>query len=241
LERVTESRARLMRGFSHDLKNPLGAADSYAQILGEEVLGELSQQQLESVQGIRRSIRASLDLIQELLELARAESGQIKLELARTDVAAIARETAQDFQAQATEAGLELIVNARVALLIETDSRRVSQILHNLLSNCVKYVTEGTVTVTVETKSHGPATQTGQWVALSVTDTGPGIPAAKHEQVFQEFTRLDPNAPHGMGVGLAISRRIARLLGGDITLSSEPGRGSTFTLWLPASAAQRSV
>jgi PAS domain S-box-containing protein len=240
LERVTESRARLMRGFSHDLKNPLGAADGHAQVLAEGVLGELSQQQLESVQRIRRSIHNSLDLIEELLELARAESGQITLELARTDVAAVAREAAQDFQAQATEAGIALVVNAPDTLLVETDSRRVSQILHNLISNCVKHVARGTVTVTVETKARGPAARPGEWVALSVTDTGPGIPEEKYEEVFQEFARLDPSAPHGTGVGLAISRRIARLLGGDITLSSEPGRGSTFTLWLPSSAGRQS-
>ncbi|MGH7467654.1 MAG: ATP-binding protein [Longimicrobiales bacterium] len=233
LERVTESRARLMRGFSHDLKNPLGAADGHAQILAEGVLGELSQQQLESVQRIRRSIHNSLGLIQELLELARAESGQITVAVAPTDVAAVARDAAQDFRAQATEAGIALVVNAPGTLLIETDSRRVRQILHNLLSNCVKHGARGTVTVTVERKARGPAARPGEWVALSVTDTGPGIPAEKHELVFQEFTRLDPNAPQGTGLGLAISRRIARLLGGDITLSSEPGRGSTFTLWLP--------
>jgi signal transduction histidine kinase len=234
LERVTESRARLMRGFSHDVKNPLGAADGHAQILAEGVLGELSQQQLESVERIRRSIHNSLDLIEDLLELARAESGQITLEFTRTDVAAVAREAAQDFRAGATEAGLELVVNVPEEQFIETDSRRARQVLGNLISNAVKYGAEGQVTLTVETKAAGPKEGGGEWVALSVTDTGPGIPEEKQEQVFQEFTRLDPAAPHGAGVGLAISRRIARLLGGDITLSSEPGRGSTFTLWLPA-------
>ena len=238
LERVTESRARLMRGFSHDLKNPLGAADGHAQILAEGVLGELSQQQRESVEGIRRSIHNSLDLIEELLELARAESGQINLAFARADVAAIARECTQDFRVGATEAGLELVVDAPEESFIETDSKRVRQVLDNLISNAVKYGAQGQVTLTVEAKAAGPDSRGGEWVALSVADVGPGIPEEKREQVFQEFTRLDPAAPHGAGVGLAISRRIARLLGGDITLSSELGRGSTFTLWLPA--AQRS-
>jgi PAS domain S-box-containing protein len=236
LERVTESRARLMRGFSHDLKNPLGAAAGHAQILAEGVLGELSPQQLDSVERIHRSIQTSLGLIQDLLELARAESGQIALAFTRTNVAAVAREAAQDFQAQATEAGMALHVNAPDTLYVETDARRVSQILHNFISNCVKHGLPGPVTVTVETKARDPAARPGEWVALRVTDTGPGIPQEKHEQLFQEFTRLDPNAPPGTGLGLAISRRIARLLGGDITLRSEPGRGSTFTLWLVNSA-----
>jgi PAS domain S-box-containing protein len=240
LERVTESRARLMRGFSHDLKNPLGAADGYAQVLADGVLGELSERQRQSVERIRRSIHTSLDLIRELLELARAEAGQIALEFTRTDVAASAREAVQDFQARATEAGLALVINAPAALSTETDARRVRQILDNLISNAVKYGEQGSATVTVETKARGPATRRGEWIALSVTDTGPGIPEEKHEQVFQEFTRLDPSAPHGAGVGLAISRRIARLLGGDITLKSAPGRGSTFTLWLPKERREQS-
>jgi PAS domain S-box-containing protein len=233
LERVTESRARLMRGFTHDLKNPLGAADSLAEILADGILGNLSERQRESVQRIRSSIHDSLGLIQELLELARAESGQITLEFARTDVAAIAREAAQDFQAQATEAGLRLGVNAPETMFIETDARRVRQVLHNLISNCVKHVARGKATVTVKTETLGPPARRGEWIALSVADTGPGIPAETQELLFQEFTRLDSTATHGTGLGLAISRRIARLLGGDLTLESELGIGSTFTLWLP--------
>lgn len=83
--------------------------------------------------------------------------------------------------------------------------------------------------------SGGP--RDGDWIAIRVTDTGPGIPAGKQETIFQEFTRLDPEAQHGAGVGLAISRRIARLLGGNITVESEVGRGSTFTLALPSTAS----
>jgi PAS domain S-box-containing protein len=233
LERVTESRARLMRGFSHDLKNPLGAADSHAEILADGILGELSERQRDSVQRIRSSIHDSLGLIQELLELARAESGQITLEFTSTDVAAIAHETAQDFQARAEEAGLELVVDAPEAVFIETDARRVRQILHNLISNCVQHVGKGKVTLAIETKTHGPTARGGEWIALSVSDTGPGIPGEKQGLLFQEFTRLDSTATHGTGLGLAISRRIARLLGGDLTLESELGIGSTFTLWLP--------
>jgi signal transduction histidine kinase len=85
----------------------------------------------------------------------------------------------------------------------------------------------------VERRGDGEGFGRGEWIAVSVDDTGPGIPAEKQVQIFQEFTRLDPSAPHGAGVGLAISRRIAQILGGEITLRSEPGEGSSFTLWLP--------
>lgn len=236
LERVTESRTRLMRGFSHDVKNPLGAADGYAQLLEDGILGELSAKQMQSVQRIRRSLQTSLHLIHELLELARAEAGQIELEPVLTDVAELVRDAAEDFRAQATAAGLGLEVRATAALPAHTDPIRVRQILSNLLSNAVKYTPRGGIVVEAELRTDGRAPRDGDWIAISVTDTGPGIPAEKQELIFEEFTRLDPEAQHGAGVGLAISRKMARLLGGDISVESEVGRGSTFTLWLPTTA-----
>ena len=238
VERVTESRTRLMRGFTHDVKNPLGAADGYAQLLEDGILGELSAKQVESVRRIRRSLETSLHLIHELLELARAEAGQIELEPVPTDVAELVRDAAEDFRAQASAAGLGLEVRADEALPARTDPMRVRQILSNLLSNAVKYTPEGRVTVEAGLRTNGRGSRDGEWIAISVTDTGPGIPAGKQELIFQEFTRLDPEAQHGSGVGLAISRRIARLLGGDITVESQVDRGSTFRLWLPAAAPE---
>ena len=233
LERVTESRTRLMRGFSHDVKNPLGAADGYAALLEEEIGGELSDAQCRSVQRIRASIQVSLRLINDLLELARAEAGQIELKMERVDVGALTREVAEDFRGQINAAGLALEVNAAEQLWVESDVMRVRQILSNLISNAVKYTPAGSVTVSASRRSQDGAQRKGEWVAISVVDTGPGIPADKRQTIFQEFTRLDPNAPHGAGVGLAISRRIARLLGADVTVESEGAYGSNFTLWLP--------
>ncbi len=233
LERVTESRTRLMRGFTHDVKNPLRAADGYAQLLEDGILGELSAKQRESVQRIRRTIQISLHLIHELLELARAEAGQIELHPVPIDVAELVREAAEDFRAQANGAGLELEVRTPESLPTQADPKRVRQILSNVLSNAVKYTPEGTITTEAELCTDGRAPSGGDWIAIHVTDTGPGIPEEKQETIFHEFTRLDPEAQHGAGVGLAISRRIARLLGGDMTVQSEVGRGSTFTFWLP--------
>jgi len=232
LERVTESRARLMRGFSHNVKNPLGAADGFAQFLEDAVLGELSERQMDAVRHIRRSIQSSLAVIQDLLEVARAEAGQITLERARTDVSAVAREAVEDFHPQASEAGLSLEVRAPDELFIETDARRVRQVLDNLISNAVKYGGDTVITVTVETKTDGPAGRPGEWVTMSVTDHGPGIPREKQEEAFWEFTRFQASGPWSSGLGLSISRSLARLLGGDLTVESEPGHGSTFTLWL---------
>lgn len=211
----------------------MGAADGYAQVLEEGVNGDLSEKQLESVGRIRRSIGTSLRLIQDLLDLARAEAGQLELERTRTDIAHAAHEVVEDFRAQAAEAGLALEVRAPDPLIVDTDPTRVRQILANLLSNAVKYTAKGRVTITVEVRPDGTAFRPGDWLAASVMDTGPGIPENRLQQVFQEFSRLGPEDRRGTGVGIAISRHLARLLGGDITVQSEIGRGSTFTLWLP--------
>jgi PAS domain S-box-containing protein len=237
LERVTESRTRLMRGFSHDVKNPLGAADGFAALLEEGIGGTLTDAQLKSVRRIRRSLQVSLHLINDLLELARAEAGQIELKMQPVDAAELAREVAEDFRGQIDARGLSLEVRATEPLAAESDPTRVRQIVSNLVSNAVKYTREGRVIVDASPRADDGAPRPGLWAAICVIDTGPGIPADKQKTIFEEFTRLDPNAPHGAGVGLAISRRIACLLGGDVTVESEVGRGSTFTLWLPRASS----
>lgn len=240
LERVTESRIRLMRGFSHDMRNPLSAADGHAWLLESGRIGALTSRQSDSVQGIRRAIRTAVRLIDDLLELARAESGQLNIQRAVTDVGQAAEEVAQDFHAQATSAGLSLEVLAPHGLLADTDPARLRQILANLLSNSVKYAPGSQVTFDARLL-HVGGPRPGTWVGVSVSDTGPGIPADKQELIFQEYTRLEPEAQQGAGIGLAISRRIAQLMGGDLTVESEVGHGARFTLWLPPPAAERAL
>jgi hypothetical protein len=232
LERVTESRARLIRGFSHDLKNPLGAADGHAQLLQDEVLGALAKRQAESVGRIRASIRSALELINDLVELARAEAGQLELEPRPTDVREVARELAEDYRAQAEGAGLRLDTTLPDEFpVIRSDPTRVRQVLGNLISNAIKYNRpEGSITVRAAVRSRRGA---GEFAVVEVADTGIGIAEDKLRLLFEEFSRLAPAAAHGAGLGLAISQKIARALGGEITVRSAPGAGSTFTLWLP--------
>lgn len=234
LERVNESRARLIRGFTHDVRNPLSAAETYAYLLESGILGALSKKQIDSIQRIRRSISDSLRLMADLLDLALVEAGHIRIERVLTDLAAAVAEVAGDFRSKAADAGLCMNLSAPGPLQVETDPTRVRQIIGNLVSNAVKYTVQGEVAIIAEMLEKSPVNGVpGEWVAVRVRDTGPGIPADKHEQIFKEFTRLDPHARQGAGIGLAISRHLARLLGGDITLESEVGRGSTFTFWLP--------
>ena len=234
LERVTESRTRLLRGFTHDVKNPLGAADGFLALLAEGVRGDLTAQQLESVGRARRSIRSALDLIGHLLELARAAAGQLEIRCVATDLRELASELVEEFRAQAETKQLSLAAELPPELpAIESDPARIRQVLANLVSNAVKYTPNGgRITVRAGVRSGGAAPVPGEWVVVDVIDTGAGIAADKRQLLFQEFTRFDPGAAHGAGIGLAISQRVAQALGGAISVESEMGVGSTFTLWL---------
>ena len=234
LERVTESRARLIRGFSHDVKNPLGAADGYLDLLDEGIVDISSGKGKETVTRIRRAIRSALDLIDDLVDLAQAESGQIELQLRPIDVRELTREMVEEYRAQGEGKGLGVrLVLSRAVPRIRSDPARVRQILGNLVSNAIKYTDEGQVRVEVREETRGPDGSEGHWIATRVRDSGPGIPRQKLDLLFREFSRLGTEK-EGVGLGLAISRRVAEALGGDITLESVVGEGSTFCLWLPA-------
>lgn len=232
LQAVMESRSRLMRGFSHDVKNPLGAADGFLQLLEDGLFGHLTDEQLPRLRRARKALRSALGLIDDLLEFARAESGQLEIKAAPTDVREAAREMTEEYMARAEEKGLSLTLDLPDRFpVIESDPARIRQITANLLSNAVKYTPAGgRVVVKVTADEEDGA---GARVFLSVADDGPGIPPDKRTLLFEEFTRLDPEASDGAGVGLAISRRIAMALGGDIDVDSTVGVGSTFTLCLP--------
>jgi len=228
LMRISASKGRLVRGFTHDVKNPIGAADGYLQLVEDGITGPLTERQATSIARARRAIRSALALIGDLLEVAQAESGHLQVEHVPTDLAAVAADVAEDFRAQAEARGLSLTLAASPVPMLATDPARVRQVIGNLVSNAVKYTPRGGVTVRVAERAG--------CVVVDVEDTGPGIPEDKRRLLFQEFTRLDPTAAPGVGIGLAMSHRIAEAIGGRLTVSGAPGRGSTFTLALPLAA-----
>lgn len=233
--RLAASRERLMRGVTHDLKNPLGAADGYTHLLEAGVEGEPRPGQKKMLESIRRCHGAALDLIGELLDLSRAETGTLQLARGPADACELARAAAAEFAGTAQAAGHAFDVRVGDAPLpCMTDRARVLRILGNLLSNAAKY-TPPPSRIVLETRrvDAGDAGACG-WIDLRVCDTGPGIPPGEREQIFDEFHRLHGGETAGHGLGLATSRRIARLLGGDITVEDAPGGGSVFTLRLPA-------
>ena len=239
IERVTESRTRLIRGFTHDVKNPLGGADGHLALLEEGIRGPLTPIQQDAIGRARRSIRVALDLIGQLLELARAEAGNVAQRRESVDVTSIAREVIDEFMASAESK--QLVIAAELpdgVPRIVGDASRIRQIVANLVSNAVKYTPDGGRVAVRAFVGNGQGTPApGNWVGLEVADNGRGIAPEHLGLLFQEFTRLDPDAASGSGIGLAISERLARALGGSIAVESTVGTGSRFTLWLPMESA----
>jgi signal transduction histidine kinase len=235
-ERAIEARARLLRGVTHDVKNPLGAAHGYAELLEMGIKGTLTPEQARYVAGIRRSIDGALAILADLLDLARADGGGLRVERIALDLSAVAAESVEEHRSSAEAAGHALEFPTRgEPVPLYTDPDRVRQVLGNLLSNAIKYTpSPGRVTVRTALAGEGAAPREGRWAAVHVEDTGPGIAAEDRDAIFEEFHRLHPaGGTPGHGLGLAIARRVSELLGGELTVGEAPGGGALFTLWLP--------
>jgi signal transduction histidine kinase len=216
------------------VKNPLGAAAGYAQLLEEGIVGELLPKQREMVARVHRLVNTAVQTVSDLLELARAD-GELRIEYTEMDISEAVNDAVADHEAMAT--GHRVTVSADVSrTMIVADTGRVRQILSNLISNAIKYTPAGgrvDIRLVAVDASGGLATRLG----VEVRDNGPGIPPELSGKLFEEFFRVrNSNATsiEGNGLGLAISRRIARLMAGDITFANGDGGGSVFTLWLTA-------
>lgn len=233
--RAHRARERLLRGITHDVKNPLGAAKGYADLLEMGVKAPILPEQAPLIGGLRRSIDGALSIIADLLDVARADSGGLSIQPSRVELHSVLATAVEDHRAPAETAGHTLeIESADEPLTIETDPLRVRQIVDNLLSNALKYTPPpGRIMVRAE-RVDGDGAGEGGWVAVHVRDTGPGVPPRMRERIFDEFVRLhDEASADGHGLGLSIARRIARLLQGDLTVGECDGIGADFVLWLP--------
>jgi signal transduction histidine kinase len=233
LQRVLESRGRLMRGFSHDVKNPLGAADGYAALLQDGIYGSVTAEQVSSITRVREAIHRALSLIEDLHELARAETGHLELHRERVNIAQLVLVTAEEYRATATAKRLGFVVEVAAALpRVDTDPSRLRQIIGNLLSNAIKYTDSGVVTLRARCDASDSPNEAAH-LLIEVQDTGPGIPLDKQGFIFDEFARLADGRHAGAGVGLAISKHVADALGCRLEVTSTVGKGSTFTLCIP--------
>ncbi len=232
LEAALEAKDRFLAAMSHELRTPLNAIIGFTGLLLMKLQGPLNEAQERQLGLVRSSARHLLAIINDLLDLSRIESGRMEPNVKPVNAAEILEEVAQTLHPLAAERNLQLEVVARQpAVTLETDRRLLSQILINLASNAVKFTQQGGVFLSLE--AYGTNGRTA--VRFVVKDTGIGIRLEDQARLFKEFSRVPGDASHqneGCGLGLYLSQRMAALLGGRITVDSEYGRGSTFTLVL---------
>ena len=229
-QEANAAKGRYVNMISHELRTPLGAIGSYATLLEEGIQGALTEGQREYIGRILHNQRHLVRLVDELLDLAKIESGQFPLRLAAVPVQDVLNSVQTMIEPQIQASRLTLKVSpCEPALFLHGDGERVEQIVLNLLSNAVKFTSAGgIVTVTTCTRD--------ELVEVQVKDTGVGIAADKLEAVFAPFFQIEQplgRGRSGTGLGLAISRELARAMNGDLTAESVPGEGSRFTLSLP--------
>lgn len=229
-DQLIDARFRLINGIGEQLKNRLGAAAEYVQLLDTE--GELNEAEQRYIAGSRRSIDGAVHLIKELVQLTRAETGRLILTREPTNIDTVLRAAVRDYQLTVGTIGVEFDLMLPESLpVVETDVDQVRQILDNLLGNAVRYTpVGGRITVRTDIRPGRRKTDPSKYICISVQDTGPGI--GDRDLVFEEAYRIERRGGRP-GFRLAISRRIARLLGGELTLETSADAGSTFTLWLP--------
>jgi CheY-like chemotaxis protein len=242
LARASQYKSEFLANMSHELRTPLNSLLILSRSLAENREHNLNEEQVESARIIHDSGSNLLRLINDILDLSKVEAGKMELVSGELPLADLARSLKRTFAHVAQEKGLEFRVDIEPGLpdSILTDAAKLEQVANNLVGNAFKFTHQGGVTVRIARPPAGvalPVRLRGRAaVALTVRDTGIGIPRAKRERVFNAFEQVDASTSRqygGTGLGLAISRRLAELLGGDIALESEEGRGSAFTVLLP--------
>ncbi len=244
LSRASAYKSEFLANMSHELRTPLNSLLLLARLLADNSESNLTEKQIEFARTIHSAGSDLLSLIDDILDLAKIEAGRMDIEPDQVDFEGIRGYVEQAFAPQADVKGLEFRVDVSPDLpeSIVTDAQRLQQILRNLLSNAVKFTANGSVTLSIfpappDTDFDMPSLSAArQVVAFSVKDTGIGISDEKLAIIFEAFQQADGTTSRkygGTGLGLSISRDLAALLGGTIVVSSAPGEGSTFTLYMP--------
>jgi hypothetical protein len=232
LELTTRYKSEFLANMSHELRTPLNSILLLSRLLSENNDKNMNSEQIEFAKVIQSSGNGLLGLIDEILDLSKIEAGKMDLEQTDILVADISTNLYNLFNLVAKEKNIDFkIINNKAPLLIKTDQGRLEQILKNLISNALKFTNEGTVTLEISKQPHQKNS-----IQFIVKDTGIGIPLLKQPLIFEAFQQADGSTKRkygGTGLGLSISRELSKLLGGEITLSSDMNQGSIFTLTIP--------
>jgi len=224
-----KARAQFIANMSHELRTPLNAIIGYSEMLGEELVDLRGGELVEDIRRVERSGRHLLRLINDILDLSKLDAGKMNVQRDRIDLAQLCSEIEQRIAPAALDQANTIVVEiaSDVGMMI-SDTARIRQCLMNLLENAVKFTQGGTVRLQIE--------RDGRWHRFHVIDDGIGMSLEQQRLIFAEFTQGDGSASRrfgGAGLGLTLTRRFAEMMGGQVSLSSEEGEGSTFSLTLP--------
>jgi HAMP domain-containing protein/signal transduction histidine kinase/DNA-binding response OmpR family regulator len=243
---TSKYKSEFLANMSHELRTPLNSILILGQQLAENSLGNLEPKQIEFARNIHSAGSDLLNLINDILDLSKIESGTVSVEATEIPLASLRDSAERSFRhiAESKNLPFEIELAPDLPATFRTDEKRLQQIVKNLLSNAFKFTFRGRVQMTVRLASDGwspghPTLDRGApAIAITISDTGIGIAPEKQRLIFEAFQQADAGTARkygGTGLGLAISRELAALLGGEIRLSSQPGEGSAFTLFLPVS------
>lgn len=231
LRRASDVKTRVVSNVSHEFRTPINSILGITQLLLDRLDGDLTAEQEKQLRFVRTSAESLSGLVNDLLDLSRIEAGRHDLRVDRSSVTDLFSSLRGMMKPLARSSDVELVFEDLPELpLLETDVGKVGQILRNLVSNALKFTEKGTVTVRASSPKVGV-------VRFDVQDTGVGIAPGDRDRVFEEFTQIDGPLQRkvlGTGLGLSLSRKLAELLGGQLTVESELGTGSTFSLEIPA-------
>ncbi|MEX5746867.1 response regulator [Massilia sp. X63] len=235
LERASRYKSEFLANMSHELRTPLNSSLILAKLLADNAAGNLNEEQVRFAQTIYSAGNDLLHLINDILDISKVEAGKLELVPEEVPVRRMVEGLARSFEPLARQKSLDfsVVIAPNVPMAITTDRQRVEQILKNLLSNAVKFTDSGRVAMNVSVTPEG-------WVQFGVVDSGIGIAPDQQDKIFDAFHQADGTTSRrfgGTGLGLSISRDLTSLLGGTLTVSSNPGEGSLFTLSLPCSGA----
>jgi PAS domain S-box-containing protein len=236
-EMASQSKSTFLANMSHELRTPLNAIIGVAEMLREDAKDLDRQDEIEPLDRVLRAGRHLLGLINDILDLSKIEAGKMEIHIEEFGIAPLIDDAVKTVETLAAKNGNRLVVDCLPTIgVMQADQTRLRQALLNLLSNANKFTERGTVTVRAERHWKSGS----DWVTVAVSDTGIGMTPEQMSKLFQDFSQADSSTTRkygGTGLGLAISRRFCQLMHGDITVESEPGRGSTFAIRLPASPA----
>jgi signal transduction histidine kinase/CheY-like chemotaxis protein len=234
LEAASQHKSQFLANMSHELRTPLNAIIGVTEMLLEDARDFKRDDEVEPLERVIRAGRHLLALINDILDLSKIEAGKMELHLEAFPIASLIEEVVATIQPLAEKNGNALIVQCPAdSGTICADQTRVRQALLNLMSNANKFTEQGSVTVSIRREMQAAK----EWIELAVTDTGIGMTPEQMGRLFEEFVQADASTTRkygGTGLGLAISRRFCQMMGGDITVQSQSGQGSTFTIRLPA-------